>query len=83
MGDKVTSAILSEGFMGLKLFGTGTHGQIYGAYDKKLDNMVAIKKLDISTPAQGERLKHEIAAIKKVKHVSCATYQSSKTKFHL
>ncbi|KAL6837964.1 kinase-like domain-containing protein [Trichoderma camerunense] len=68
MGDKLTSAILSEGFMGLKLFGTGTHGQIYGAYDKKLDNMVAIKKLDISTPAHGERLKQDITAIKKARH---------------
>ncbi|KAL7955722.1 kinase-like domain-containing protein [Trichoderma compactum] len=68
MGDKLTSAILSEGFMGLKLFGTGAHTQIYAAYDKKLDNMVAIKKLDISTPAQGEQLKREIAVIKRAKH---------------
>ncbi|KAL7909063.1 kinase-like domain-containing protein [Trichoderma velutinum] len=68
MGDELTSAILSEGFMGLKLVGAGTHSQIYSAYDQKLDNMVAIKKLDISTPAQGEQLKHEIAVIKRARH---------------
>lgn len=66
--------------MGLKLFGTGAHTQIYAAYDKKLDNLVAIKKLDISTPAQGEQLKREIAVIKKAKHVSYATSQPSQKK---
>ncbi|KAL6702235.1 hypothetical protein J3F84DRAFT_392406 [Trichoderma pleuroticola] len=68
MGDNLTSAMLSEGFLAIKLFATGTQGEIYGAFDKKLDSMVAIKKLDISTPAQEEQLKHEITVIKKARH---------------
>lgn len=65
-----TSTVQSEGFRSLELIGAGTYGRVYSAYDDKLDCVVAIKKLDVSSSAQGDQFKREIAAIKKAKHVS-------------
>ncbi|EHK25617.1 uncharacterized protein TRIVIDRAFT_62286 [Trichoderma virens Gv29-8] len=66
--DEWTLPLLMESFMGIKFIGTGPHGRVYTAYDRRIDNSVAIKRLEVSTPAQGERLKREVAAIKKARH---------------
>ncbi|KAM0247247.1 hypothetical protein ACHAQJ_009914 [Trichoderma viride] len=63
-----TSTILSEGFSSLDLIGPGSYGRVFRAYDEKMDSIIAIKKLEMSSPAQEENLKREIIAFKKIRH---------------
>ncbi|KAL7949477.1 hypothetical protein V8C42DRAFT_341434 [Trichoderma barbatum] len=58
----------SEGFKGPSLIGTDPHGRVYGAFDSRVDSSVAIKKFNISTSAQGEQLRREIAALGRIRH---------------
>lgn len=64
------SAVEPQGLTNLELIGAGPHGRVYTAYDVRMDVQVAVKKLVVSSPAQEAKLTEEIAAIKRIKHVS-------------
>lgn len=64
------SAIVAEKFHSLDNLGCGPHGRVYRAYDEKMDSVIAVKRLEISSLVQAEQLKREILDIKRLRHVS-------------
>lgn len=66
------SAILAERFHSLENLGCGPHGRVYRAYDEKMDSVIAVKRLEMASFAQEEKLKREVMDIKRVRHVSLA-----------
>ncbi|KAL7926131.1 kinase-like domain-containing protein [Trichoderma austrokoningii] len=62
------SALLAERFHTLEIFDTGPHGQVFRAYDRKMDAIIAVKKLQLASIVQEDQLKREILEIKKVRH---------------
>ncbi|KAL6905008.1 kinase-like domain-containing protein [Trichoderma evansii] len=62
------SAIVAEKFHSLDYLGCGPHGRVYRAYDEKMDSVIAVKRLEISSFVPEEQLKREILDIKRMRH---------------
>ncbi|KAL9479725.1 hypothetical protein ACSS6W_004511 [Trichoderma asperelloides] len=60
--------IRAERFHSLDYLGCGPHGRVYKAYDERMDSVVAVKRLDISSSAQEGQLKREIIYFKSIRH---------------
>ncbi|KAL7804952.1 kinase-like domain-containing protein [Trichoderma aethiopicum] len=62
------ASMQADGFLDLVLLGSGTQGEVYSSFDEKLKQMVAVKKINASTPSQQEGLKNEIIALRERTH---------------
>ncbi len=60
--------LTSDRFEVQSQIGSGTTGQVYRVYDRKLDSVVALKTLDRSDPAAIYRFKKEFRALADVHH---------------
>lgn len=67
------SAIVAERFHSIKHTGSGPHGDVYKAHDKKMDTVIVIKRLEMASIVQEETTKREILEIRKLRHVSIAS----------
>jgi serine/threonine protein kinase len=64
------SAIVAERFHSLYVLGSGPHGRVYKAHDKKMDSIIVFKRLEMASIVQEEQIKREILHIEKIRHVS-------------
>lgn len=71
------ASMQADGFLDLVLLGSGTQGKVYSSFDEKLKQMVAVKKIEASTPSQQEGLKNVIIALRERTHVRPSTYIST------
>lgn len=71
------AAIVAERFHSIDHIGCGPHGNVYRAYDKKMDSIVVVKRLEMASIVQEETLKREITDLKKIRHVRLAAKQLS------
>ncbi|TFB07677.1 Serine/threonine-protein kinase STE20 [Trichoderma ghanense] len=64
MSQDCMPSMQADGFRDVVLLGSGTQGRVYSSFDEKLKQMVAVKKIDASTPSQQEGVKNEIVALR-------------------